>query len=78
MGTGGIAPSFLTSALDGGEWSASRPSPFTPGKRSPVTIESEAVWAPEQVWIKLRREKSLATARNRTPAVQPVARPYTN
>jgi hypothetical protein len=26
-----IAPPFLTSALDGGEWSASRPCPFTHG-----------------------------------------------
>jgi hypothetical protein len=28
---GGIAPSFLTFALDGGEWSASRLCHFTPG-----------------------------------------------
>jgi hypothetical protein len=26
---------FLTSALDGSEWSASRPDPFTPGVRAP-------------------------------------------
>jgi hypothetical protein len=36
-GTGGIAPSFLTSALDGGEWSASNPGRFTPGERAPGT-----------------------------------------
>jgi hypothetical protein len=24
-GSGGVAPSFLTSAVDGGDWSASRP-----------------------------------------------------
>jgi hypothetical protein len=30
-GSGGIAPPFLTSALYGGEWSASRPNRFTPG-----------------------------------------------
>jgi hypothetical protein len=30
--------SFLTSALDGGEWSASPPGPrFTPGERTPGT-----------------------------------------
>jgi len=31
---------FLTSALDGGEWSATRPGHFTPGKerKSPVSI----------------------------------------
>jgi hypothetical protein len=31
--SGGIAPSFLTSALYGGEWSASRPGQFKPGVR---------------------------------------------
>jgi hypothetical protein len=31
LGSGGIAPPFLTSALDGGDWSASRPGRFTPG-----------------------------------------------
>jgi hypothetical protein len=29
-----IAPSFLTWALDGGEWSASRPGRFTPRERA--------------------------------------------
>jgi hypothetical protein len=28
---------FLTSALAGGEWSASRPGRFTPGERDPGT-----------------------------------------
>jgi hypothetical protein len=28
---------FLTSGLDGGEWSASRPGRFTPGERAPLT-----------------------------------------
>jgi hypothetical protein len=28
---------FLTSALAGGEWSASRPCHFTPGERAPGT-----------------------------------------
>jgi hypothetical protein len=31
MAGGGAAPPFLTSALDGGEWWASRPGRFTPG-----------------------------------------------
>jgi hypothetical protein len=35
MGSGGIAPPFLTLALDGDEWSAPRPGRFTPGERSP-------------------------------------------
>jgi hypothetical protein len=36
-GTGGIAPPFLISALDGGECSASHPGRFTPGERAPGT-----------------------------------------
>jgi hypothetical protein len=36
-GSGGIDPRFLTSALDGGEWSASRPCRFTSGERAPGT-----------------------------------------
>jgi hypothetical protein len=34
-GSGGIAPSYLTSALGGNVWSASRPGRFTPGERAP-------------------------------------------
>jgi hypothetical protein len=36
--SGGIAPPFLTSTLDGGEWSASRPSRFTHEERDPCTL----------------------------------------
>jgi hypothetical protein len=37
-GSGVIAPLiFLTSALDGGEWSASLPGHFTPRERAPGT-----------------------------------------
>jgi hypothetical protein len=32
-----IDPPFLTSSLDGGEWSASRPGRLTPGDRFPGT-----------------------------------------
>jgi len=35
MGDGGIAPAFLTSALDGDEWSTSRSGRFTPKERAP-------------------------------------------
>jgi hypothetical protein len=34
-GSGGIAPPFLTSALDGGEWPVSNPDRFTPRKMAP-------------------------------------------
>jgi hypothetical protein len=37
----------LTSALAGGEWSASRPCRFTPWKEPPVFIGCEAGWVPE-------------------------------
>jgi hypothetical protein len=40
----------LTSALDGGDWSASCPSRFTPWKELLVRIGQEAGWAPEPVW----------------------------
>jgi hypothetical protein len=40
--------SFLTSTLDGGEWSASRPGRALPsGKEPPVLIVQEAGWSPE-------------------------------
>jgi hypothetical protein len=37
MGVAVQFDAFLNSALDGGEWSASRPSRFTPGERTPDT-----------------------------------------
>jgi hypothetical protein len=42
--------SFSKSALDRGEWSASRPGRALP----PVPIVQEAGWAPEPVWIESR------------------------
>jgi hypothetical protein len=59
--------SFSTSALDGGEWSASRPGralppgrTLPPGKRPPVPIVQEAGWAPEPIWTQKIEEKSFA------------------
>jgi hypothetical protein len=49
--------SYLTSALDGGEWLASRHGrALPPGKGPPVPIGQEAAWAPEPVWTQ-RLEK---------------------
>jgi hypothetical protein len=43
--------SFLTSALEGGELSASRPGrPLPPDKEPPVPTVQEAGWAPQPVW----------------------------
>jgi hypothetical protein len=56
--------SFTTSALDGGEWSASRPGrALDPGKGTPVPIVQEAGWAPEPVWTQRLEEKSFRPCR---------------
>jgi hypothetical protein len=69
--------SFLTSALDGGEWSASRPGrALPPGKGPAVPIVQEAGWAPEPVWTQRLEEKSSASVGDRTPVVQSVVRLY--
>jgi hypothetical protein len=71
--------SFLTSALYGGEWSASRPGrALPPGKEPPVPIGQEAGWVPEPVWTQRLEEKSSASVGDRTPVVQSVVRHYTD
>jgi hypothetical protein len=60
--------SFFTSALDGGEWSASRPGrTLLPGKGPPVHIGQEAGWAPEPVWTQRLEEKSFRLSRGSNP-----------
>jgi hypothetical protein len=62
--------SFLTSALEGGEWSASRPGrALPPDKEPPVPTVQEAGWAPEAVWTQRLEEKSSASVGDQTPAV---------
>jgi hypothetical protein len=59
--------SFSTSALDGGELSASRfgrTSP--PGKGPPVLLVQEAGWALEPVWTQRLRKNPFASSRDRT------------
>jgi hypothetical protein len=74
---GGIASAYT--ALDGGEWSASRPGrALPPGKGPPVSIVQEAGWAPEPVSTQGLEEKSSAPVGDRTPIVQPVVRHYTD
>jgi hypothetical protein len=60
-GSGGRAPLFLTTALDGGEWSASGPAALPP-----VPIGQEAGCTPKPVWMLWRREKNLAQ-----PGIEP-------
>jgi hypothetical protein len=73
--------SFTTSALDGGEWSASRRGrALPPGKGPPVLIVQEAGWAPEPVWTQRLEQKILCPCRGSNPdrpVVQPVVRHYT-
>jgi hypothetical protein len=73
---------FTTSALDGGEWSASRPSCILPpGKRPMVPIGQEAGWASEPVWTQTLEEKSYCLCRGSNcdrPVVQSLVRQYTD
>jgi hypothetical protein len=56
---------FLTSNLDGGEWSASCLGCFMPlGKEPPIPIELQTGWTPEPVWL-LERRGFLPLLRNR-------------
>jgi hypothetical protein len=70
--------SFSTSAVDGGEWSASLPGrALAPGKGPPARIVQKAGWAPESVWIQRLKEKSFRPCRGSSldsPVVQPVTR----
>jgi hypothetical protein len=59
----------MTSAVDGGEWSALRPGRSLPQRKDPqVPIKLEAGWASKLVW----------TQRDRTAVVQFVLRHYTD
>jgi hypothetical protein len=72
-GSEGQLPSFLNSALDGGEWSASRPGPFTSGESASGTYLT-GEWVGSRAGLDaLEKREIFAPARNRTPAVHPVA-----
>jgi hypothetical protein len=61
---------ILDPALDGGEWSESRPGrALVPGKGPMVPIVQGAGWAPEPVWTQRLEEKSFRTsiARSSSP-----------
>jgi hypothetical protein len=70
--------SFTTSALDGGEWSASRPGrPFTPGERTPGTHWTGGWVSPRASLDTGDRRKILCPCRGSNPdhpVVQPVVR----
>jgi hypothetical protein len=74
--------SFTTSALDGGEWSQSRPGrALAPGKGHPVPIVQEGGWTLEPVWTQRLEEKDSRLCRGSNldrPVVQSVAKHYTD
>jgi hypothetical protein len=69
MGSGGIAPPFLTSAQIELSGQAQAPVPLPPRIKPPILIAYEAGWAPEPVLTLWREEKSLAATGNRIPVV---------
>jgi hypothetical protein len=68
--------SFVFSALDRSEWSASRPSRALRPERTPVAIVQEAGWASELLWTQRLQEKPFSSAGDRTSVVQSVVRHY--
>jgi hypothetical protein len=71
----------LTSALDGGEWPASRPGRFTPSERAPDThwIGSlVGARAGLDAVVKRKIHSPRRESNPRTPIVQPVAQRYTD
>jgi hypothetical protein len=70
---------FLTSALDGDEWSASRPSRFTPRERVPDTHWIGG-WVDTRARTTWRRENPLPyrDSNSDTSVVQPIPRQYTD
>jgi hypothetical protein len=71
----------LTSALEWGEWSASRPSRFTPRERAPGTHWIGGWVGPRAVLDAVVKRKIPSPRREsnpRTPIVQPVAQRYTD
>jgi hypothetical protein len=71
----------LTSSLDGGEWSASRPSHFPPRERAPGIHWIGGWVGPRAVLDAVVKRKIPSPRResnSRTPIVQPVAQCYTD
>jgi len=65
----------MTAALEGGEWSASRPGRIFTPRKDVVPIVKEAGWAPRPVWT---GAENLDPTGIRSRTVQPVASRYTD
>jgi hypothetical protein len=80
-GSGGIVPYSLISALDGGEWSASRPGHFTPREKAPG-IQWIGGWVGPRAVLHTVVKRKISSPRQEsnpsTPIVQPVAQRYTD
>jgi hypothetical protein len=63
--SGGIDPPFMTSALDGGEWSASRPDCCTPGESLWCPLDRR-LNGPQSRSEHHKEEKNFASAGNRS------------
>jgi hypothetical protein len=71
----------LTSALDGEEWSASRPGRFTSRERAPATPWIGGWVGPRAVvdaMVKRKIPSPHRESKPRTPTVQPVSQRYTD
>jgi len=66
-------PSFLTSAQDASEWLASCVSRFNPREGAPISVEQNAVWAPEPVGKCRRKQNVLPLPELKPGTVQHVA-----
>jgi hypothetical protein len=73
--SGGIAPPFLISALDGDEWSALRPCRFTPGETAPFPHCIGGWMGPRSCLSAMERRKILPLLGIEP---QPVTRLYTD
>jgi len=71
----GVLYAFSTSALGGGEWSASRPGCFISGVRAPGTHRKGGWVGPRvcQDAVARRNNHIIALAGRWTPVVQPAA-----
>jgi hypothetical protein len=67
MGSGGIAPPFLTLPLDGDECSVSRPGHFALAQNSQYPLDRRLGGPQSRSW-RCGKEKPLAPAGNRTPS----------
>jgi hypothetical protein len=73
--SGGITPPFLNWALDRREWSVHAPAALLPGEIVAVTRLTGEWIGPTAGRDAVQKRKESG---NRTPAVQPVARRYTD